>query len=223
MRRGFLKGRHGIALAALGAAVLSFGAAWAYYSSGSALANLLSTGRSGAAMVEEFDPNSSFLPGETAVKKVAFRNTGSMDLFLRVEVPPEEAWYDGKDAGKQMNELETKWVIKNWTEQWDEENASGSCQWSEVFTDKATGKQYRYYEQILPANGQTDYILDSITLDPAVSNDRHDLDYSDRIYKLAFHAEAVLAEGGEEHPGVEEAWNMSVTADEVGNLIWTQN
>lgn len=221
----FLKSKNAAALAVLGAAFLGFGATWAFYSSSStALANPLSTTHSGAAMVEEFDPNSSFLPGETAVKKVAFRNTGDMDLFLRVEVPPEEAWYDADDQTTPNNDLETKWVIKNWTEQWDENGTSANGQWSQVFTDAETGKKYRYYERILSVDDpQTDYILDSITLDPAVSNDRHYLDYSNKIYKLTFNAEAVPVEGNDEHPGVQAEWKMSVTAAQDGTLSWSQN
>ena len=75
---------------AAAAALLSFGITWAYYSDIIVLANPFATSHSGAAMVEEFNPDSSFLPGETVIKKVAFQNTGEMDIFLRVEVPPEE-------------------------------------------------------------------------------------------------------------------------------------
>lgn len=220
----FLKDKNTVALAVLGAAFLGFGATWAFYSSNhTALANPLSTTHSGAAMVEEFNPNSSFLPGETVAKKVAFQNTGDMALFLRVEIPPEEGWYDSKNAEMLVNELETKWVIKNWTEAWSDDGASGKGQWSEVFTDAETGKTYRYYERILPVKAQTDCILDSITLDPAVSNDRHYLDYSDKIYKLTFNAEAVPVEGDDNHPGVQAEWRMSVVKAADGTLTWTQN
>lgn len=221
----FLKNRKAAAAAAVGAALLGFGVTWAFYGSDhTALANHLSTAHSGAAMVEEFHPEDSFLPGETVVKKVAFQNTGDMDLFLRVEVPPEEAWYDAADA---VHPLDTdrylpEAVIKNWTSVWPKSENDFTGQWSQIFTD-STGKQYRYYRKILKPKEQTDCILDSIRLSEEVSNDRHALNYSDKIYKLTFNAEAVPVEGNEGQPGVQAAWAMSVTAAADGTLTWTQN
>ena len=51
-------------------AAAAFGISWAYYTSSQALANPLTTGDSNVAVVEEFDPTSSFLPGEVVTKKL---------------------------------------------------------------------------------------------------------------------------------------------------------
>lgn len=209
----------------LGAALLAFGITWAFYNSdNTALANPLSTSHSGAAMVEEFNPDSSFLPGETVTKQVAFRNTGKMDLFLRVEVPPEEAWYSPSDASQPLDPdvYLTEAVIKNWRDVWPEHDADATDQWTKVFTD-GTGRKYRYYKRILKPDAQTDYILDSIKLSEEVSNDRHALNYSDKIYKLTFHAQAVPVDGLDSQPGVQAEWGMSVEIAENGTLTWDRN
>ena len=208
---------------AAAAALMSFGITWAYYSDIIVLANPFATSHSGAAMVEEFNPDSSFLPGETVIKKVAFQNTGEMDIFLRVEVPPEEAWYAKGESEPLDEPYTTEAVIKNWTDNiWPEGgDAASTNDWSQVFTD-ADGTKYRYYRHILPAGETTADILDSITLSTEVSNDRHAIDYSDKIYKLTFNAEAVPAEELNGELSVQSQWNMDVTEGEDGILIWSE-
>lgn len=221
-------------LAALAVAALSFGGTWAYYSGVAAIANPLKTSHSGAALVEEFNPDSSFLPGETVVKELKFVNTGEMDLFLRVEVPPEESWYNRK--GEVQTDLLTSAVIKGWSDVWQGTNTSDgvkndltkwveSDEWSQTYREtdaSGNARYYRYYKKILPVNGATAVILETIQLDPSVSNDRHDWDYSDKIYKLTFNAEAVPVEEQNGAIAVSSQWNdMSVTEAD-GLLTWTQ-
>ena len=208
---------------AAAAALLSFGITWAYYSDIIVLANPFATSHSGAAMVEEFNPDSSFLPGETVIKKVAFQNTGEMDIFLRVEVPPEEAWYAKGEKEPLGGAYTTDAVIKNWTAVWPKGgDAAFTDDWSQVFTD-ADGTKYRYYRRILPAGETTEDILDSIKLSTKVSNDRHDIDYSDKIYKLTFNAEAVPVEELNGELSVQSQWNMDVTKDKDGILTWEKS
>lgn len=202
-------------LAALAVAALSFGGTWAYYSDTMSIVNPLKSAHSGAALVEEYNPNSSFLPGETVIKDVKFANTGEMDIFLRVEVPPEEGWYDKRGTDKLEN-LDTNMVIKNWTEYWDLD--SNACLWTDVIPDPDTGNGYRYYKKILPAKEKTESILASIELNTQVSNDRHAVDYSDKVYKLIFHAEAIPVD--EDYLATQQEWNISVSDDGQGMLIW---
>ena len=208
---------------AAAAALLSFGITWAYYSDIIVLANPFATSHSGAAMVEEFNPDSSFLPGETVIKKVAFQNTGEMDIFLRVEVPPKEAWYAKGEKEPLGGAYTTDAVIKNWTAVWPKGgDAAFTDDWSQVFTD-ADGTKYRYYRRILQAGETTEDILDSITLSTEVSNDRHDIDYSDKIYKLTFNAEAVPVEELNGELSVQSQWNMDVTKGNDGILTWEKS
>ncbi len=261
-------------------AAAAFGISWAYYTSSQALANPLTTGDSNVAVVEEFDPTSSFLPGEVVTKKVAFENTGKTDVFLRVEVPAEEAWYsitrekDGKAAGQvKSDKLDPYKVIKNWTEYWPETsldltavlreefgddvdlyhldekqiarvkeikdeiiNLSDSKEtddWTKVYKvpqKDGTVKKYRYYKKILEApqagqnkNVRTNNILDSIKLSEAVSNDRHVTDYSDKVYKLTFNAEAIPVEdSGDAQYGISALWNMKAAIGTDGTVIWEE-
>ena len=209
---------------AAAAALMSFGITWAYYSDIIVLANPFATSHSGAAMVEEFNPDSSFLPGETVIKKVAFQNTGEMDIFLRVEVPPKEAWYAKGEKEPLDEAYRTDAVEKNWTDDiWPEGGDTDyTDDWSQVFMD-ADGTKYRYYRHILPAGETTEDILDSIKLSTEVSNDRHDIDYSDKIYKLTFNAEAVPVEELNGELSVQSQWNMDVTKGNDSILTWEKS
>jgi len=229
-RHAFLEDKKTVLLLMLTAAAAAFGITWAFYSSTQAMANPLTTGHSGAAIVEEFDPAASFLPGETVVKKVGFANTGEMRLLLRVKVPPTEGWYEG--AGQpteswyegvgQLTEsqgFDTGKVIKNWTRYWPDYEGSepGDPQWT------VGGDGYYYYNKILNPRGEdgdhTEDILAGITLDPSVSNDRHDVNYSDKTYVLTFDAEAVPVDEG--FAGAGNLWGMTVSYDGT-KLIWTK-
>lgn len=217
------------ALVSLAVIMGTFGGTWAYYGASRAMANPLRTPGSGVAIVEDFNPTDSFLPGETVVKKVAFQNTGDMDLYLRVKIPPSEGWYESVidnvngtettvvrpvDEGK----LLVSRVIKDWTEEWGNQRADDS--WDDG-TEWVTIGDYRYYKKILPAGGSTADILSSIKLDPAVSNDRHAADYSDKIYKLTFDAEAIpVYADGQATYGIEAEWKMTAEMGNEGILSW---
>ncbi len=266
-----------VAVISAGMVLASFGGTWAYYQSELSLVNPLSTPDSSVVMVEDFDPTQSFLPGETAVKKVWFENTGDMDLFLRVEVLPEEGWYKYSDNQLVTAEgLDPSKVIKNWSDTWTDklddrtdfvgadpkkkvkkqaQTDEGAVDWGEtnLWTEAyqdTDGKYYRYYRRILFKKGSraepsdpgtaapkeetldsTDPILESITLSNAVTNDRHDTNYSDKVYVLTFNAQAVPVEGEDvlenkqmasSQVGVETMWHMKVTRDTDGQLTWTQ-
>lgn len=228
-------------LLALAVCAGSFGGTWAYYGNSIEIVNPLATSHSGVIMAEEFNPNDSFLPGETVTKKIWFENTGDMDLFLRVEVPPVEEWADEPD-------LKTGYVIKRWTSAWteakEEEEIDGLEEpkqnfeewgttnlWSEVISQRdnsGVDHNYRYYRKILPAGEATEAILESIKLSPEVSNDRHRDDYSGKEYRLEFSAQAVPVEGsggtgedGSQELGVQASWGMKVSRDEgTGILTW---
>lgn len=242
----------------------AFGFAMAYYNEEQALGNPLKTSHSGAAIVEEFNPDSSFLPGETVIKKVAFKNTGKMDVFLRVEVPPEEFWYyasEVKDkqtgatihsAGDRATELDTQEVIKWWNGKnktdeigtdgendengvWVNENKPedisglGALEynvetdyWTKIYQVKeadGTTRYYRYYKRILAPGEVTDDILNEIQLKNDISNDRHETDYSNKVYHLTFNAEAVPVEDHDGEIGVPAIWNM-IAVDENKSDEW---
>ena len=204
-----------VLLAALALIAGSFGSTWAYYYSGSQmLENPLNTSHSGAVIVEVFDPASSFLPGETVEKRVAFQNTGEMDLYLRVRIPPNEGWYDKKEPNTRLS---TDRVNKTCAAEWGDEKESGV--WEDG-SEWVTIGDYRYYTKILPKGETTKDVLESIRLDPEVSNDRHSANYSDQIYRLIFDAEAVPVYEDSSY-GVKEEWQMDVEKQAEGSLHWS--
>ena len=96
-----------------------------------------------------------------------------MDLFLRVEVPPQESWCQKgqgssppvileKEAGYDTDHVIKHWNPGVWT---DSGQAEGNVDymnmetefWSKSYTDE-NGKSYRYYKQVLPAGKTTDCI-----------------------------------------------------------------
>lgn len=230
-------------LLALAVCLGSFGGTWAYYGNSIEIVNPLSASHSGVIMAEEFNPNDSFLPGETVTKKIWFENTGKMDLFLRVEVPPVEEWADEPS-------LDTGYVIKRWTSAWTTKKEEkkiddleepkqnfeewGSTDlWSKVFSqtdNSGVTHNYRYYRKILPAGESTEAILESIKLSPEVSNDRHGDDYSGKEYRLEFSAQAIPAEknsgveeGESQGLGVQALWGINVSRNEgTGVLTWSE-
>lgn len=167
-------GKLGIVLAG-GICAVGISSTWAVYHDTTTIPNKLSTGETAVAISENFDPRSTFLPGETVVKEPYFINTGTVDLALRVQV--KEKW---KVIGDERENLETEKVTKNWTESWKNDWVEGD------------NGQY-YYKKILKGKAKTDKILKSVTLSSEVSNDSHEPDYSGAEYYLSFQAEAVPA------------------------------
>lgn len=234
------------AVAAIGA-LAGFGGVLAYYGDTASLVNSLSTAASGVAMVEEFNPSAYFIPGEEVTKVVQFKNTGNADLFLRIEVPAEERWLDAD--GTAADELEPSKVIKGWTDAWtDTEQEINGVQeklqigvdtegltpdlwgetdlWSIAYKDDS-GRYWRYYKKVLQPGELTDPIMTYIKLDPMASTDRHSPDYSDKIYKLTFNAQAVQTEWREgatngENLAASSEWKMHITSTTTGadGSVW---
>lgn len=162
------------------------------------------SGPSSAVMLENFNPDSTFLPGETVEKQPYFKNTGAADLLLRVKVTA--VWKKSDDSVFEPGDpfSDTDKVTKLWTDSWEKE-------WVQI-------GEYYYYNKILKKSGEagdtTSIILKKLQLSAEVSNDKHDTDYSDRVYELSFDAEAVPAD----HVSAEQ-WKNDIGAD-AGKLSW---
>lgn len=160
------------------------GTSWAHYANVVNIRNPLSTQNSSVELVENFNPNSSFLPGETVKKEPHFENTGEIDLILRVKV--EECWKDaeGTIQGWGPDFPNREMVEKGWTDSWKND-------WQEM-------GDYFYYKKILTRAGTpgstTANILEYLRMKPEASNDSHGIDYSNLIYELKFEADAVPAD-----------------------------
>lgn len=176
--------RLGIALIG-GICAVSISSTWAVYTDTNTIKNQLSTKHTAVMLKEDFAQFSSFLPGETVTKKPYFENTGARDMLIRVPKDLAETWRP-EDGSKVR--LDNEKVIKNWSRFW----VNGES--SEWFA----GKEYYYYNKILTKqetkNSKTNPIMDSLTLSTEVSNDGHDLDYSNAEYEITIEAEAVPAD-----------------------------
>lgn len=176
--------RLGIALIG-GICAVSISSTWAVYTDTNTIKNQLSTKHTAVMLKEDFVQFSSFLPGETVTKKPYFENTGERDILIRVPIELAETWRP--EEGSKVR-LDTGKVTKNWSQYW----VNGTS--SEWFQ----GKEYYYYKKILTKKGtessKTNPIMDSLTLSTEVSNDGHDLDYSNAEYEITIEAEAVPAD-----------------------------
>ena len=179
------------------------GGSWASYSNTVQIRNPLATEKSGVELVENFNPNSTFLPGETVEKKPFFRNTGELDLILRVKVL--ENWKDSQGNPVTTNPPDTEKVSKNWTDSWK--------------TDWFLVGDYYYYKHVLKKSGSegsvTEDILKSLTLSPEVSNDHHDYDYSSLVYELKFTSDAVPADSLSL-----ESWNGQINGENTKGIAF---
>lgn len=177
------------------------GGTMAYYHQEKRLGNPFTTGSSQVALNEEFDPASSFLPGEKVVKEAYFKNTGKTDLYLRIKDPVSTAvWIPAKD--KDERELDIKAVEITWSQSWKED-------WQQL-------GDYYYYEKVLPAGEHTELIIESLSLSPEVSNDRHGPDYSEKTFSLNLNAEAVSSSSD----GTE--WGVQPIKNGDGTIKWNK-
>lgn len=177
------------------------GGTMAYYHQEKRLGNPFTTGSSQVALNEEFDPTSSFLPGEKVVKEAYFKNTGKTDLYLRIKDPISTAvWIPAVD--KDERELDTAAVEITWSQSWKED-------WQRL-------GDYYYYEKVLPAGENTELIIESLSLKSNVSNDRHGPDYSEKTFSLNLKAEAVSS-GSD---GTE--WGVHPIKQDDGTVQWQE-
>lgn len=178
--------RLGIALIG-GICAVSISSTWAVYTDTNTIKNQLSTKHTAVMLKEDFVQFSSFLPGETVTKKPYFENTGERDMLIRVPIELAETWRP-EEGSEEQQQLDKEKVIKNWSQFWVNGNTP---EWFQ-------GKEYYYYKKILTKQGtensKTNPIMDSLTLSTEVSNDGHDLDYSNAEYEITIEAEAVPAD-----------------------------
>lgn len=187
----------------------TIGTSMASYTNRISITNPFTTsGPSSAVMLENFNPDSTFLPGETVEKQPYFKNTGEADLLLRVKVTA--VWKTANDSVSPPGDpfSDTDKVTKLWTDSWKEE-------WVKI-------GDYYYYSKILKKSGEagdtTPIILEKLQLSAEVSNDKHDTDYSDRVYELSFDAEAIPADNVSA-----EQWKNDISEDEdadTDKLSW---
>lgn len=166
------------------AMAVGFSSTWAYYSDTQSIVNPFHTTNSSIDMIEDFNPAETILPGETVDKKPYFVNTGDTELVLRLKM---DTYWMGKATDQKAENLKTEMVTLNYPDGFDDD-------WVEI----PEGSGTYYYAHILEGKGKdkskTSNFLDSLTLNPEVSNDAHAADYSTGRFIVDFNAEAVQAD-----------------------------
>ena len=150
------------------AMAVGFSSTWAYYSDTQSIVNPFHTTNSSIDMVEDFNPADTILPGETVDKKPYFVNTGDTELVLRLKM---DTYWEDKETNQKAEDLKTEMVTLNYPDGFDND-------WVEIPEDSGI----YYYAYILEGKGEdkskTSNFLDSLTLNPEVSNDTHAANYS---------------------------------------------
>ena len=141
------------------------GLAYARNMHGVSQRNYLQSRNTGIEIIENF-PDNTVSPGNVKTKEVAFINTGSSPVFLRI------AYLETWENGGVWLQSDGTHCVKRWTKSFDDD-------W--VSTDG-----WYYYKKVLPAGGNTGNILSGIEFPGNLSPE-----YSEGSYTLDFLAEAV--------------------------------
>lgn len=189
------------------AMAVGFSSTWAYYSDTQSIVNPFHTTNSSIDMIEDFNPAETILPGETVDKKPYFVNTGDTELVLRLKM--DTYWMD-KTTDHKAENLKTEMVTLEFPKGFAND-------WVEIPARSGT----YYYTHILNGQGkegsETSYFLESLTLNPEVSNDDHAADYSKGKFIVDFNAEAVPAD---EASLAVSGWGLTQSTEETNQLEW---
>lgn len=106
-----MKKRAALGLAGL-AAVAAIGGTWAYWNQNLSVENEFKAGKFDSDIVEEFKPETDWLPGETVEKVVSVKNSGNVDMAVMAKITQK---WDGErmifeDAeGKEVYAAQVQW------------------------------------------------------------------------------------------------------------------
>lgn len=143
----------------------------------------------GIEIEEAFDEETAgnMLPGTEANKDVKVKNTATYKQLIRVKF--EKKW-----TGDTNQELDLDKIILNYT---NLTTSNENGKWIDG------GDGYFYYNAVIDVDGETAYLLDSVTLSKDANND-----YKGATYDVVVNAEGIQASNG----AVSDAWE---TAPEV--------
>lgn len=149
-------------------------------------------------LVDIFDKIQYTLPGDTINKDVYMENLGEIEAVIRMRLEP--SWNPATDA--LGNSLDINAVTINYGASMEDWTLIGG---------------WYYYNKILSPGEQTSLLVDSIKLE-AVSNDIHDVDYSNASYVLDVFGGSLQAIV----ESTQDNWGVTYTIDVDGSLIWSE-
>ena len=169
----------------------------AYFQNQSNINNFLYVKELKVDLLDLFDNNKYALPGDTLNKDVSMSNTGEVDAIVRIQLTP--SWTPSTDSNGNILSNDTITV-----------NFSNTVQTDWTFIDG-----WWYYNKILLPGEDTSLLVDSLYY-TVVSNDTHDIDYSNSQYSLD-----VLAQSLQAYPEASSStWNQVYTKNVDGSIVW---
>lgn len=165
-------------------ALFVLGGTLAWFTADAEAPNMFTTGTVDIEIDEDLDDPNDWAPGIIKKKEVSVENTGSLPVFVRVQLTPAWGAMDGEVFYKD-EELGIDNVIFNVnTEDWVK-----------------SGDWY-YYKGVLEPESETPLLLYSVTLHSSLTNN----DYQGKTLKIYVNAEAVQAAPIE---AALEAWGLN--------------
>ena len=152
-------------------AVGSIGGSLAWFTSSDSVTNPFSTAstdnpsdpNSGIKIHEDFNKEDAdnTLPGDTVTKQVNVINKATYDQLIRVKI--KKVWKDAK--GEEKSDLDTKNINLNFENNLTDSNKPEEGKWIEG------SDGYYYYNGIVNPDGQTENLLESVTLSKDTTNE----------------------------------------------------
>ena len=101
--------------------IVAIGYTSAYYNSTVNVENKMATQEPEIELIEKFNQDSQFLPGETVDKKVKFANSGEIDALIRVSYSQSWINQNGDFVNGDVDSVEKKWTSA-WQDEWVDGN-----------------------------------------------------------------------------------------------------
>lgn len=146
-----------IALLVLGILGL-IGGTLAYFSSTDSFQNIFSTKTYKTEVTETFVSPDDWTPGTTTNKTVVAKNTGEIDVAVRVSM--NESWKDANDQALALTQNGITAAIINFA-------ADKATKWTE---STENGVKYYYYKTKLATGESTTSLIESVTFNENVNN-----------------------------------------------------
>lgn len=185
-----MKKRAALGLAGL-AAVAAIGGTWAYWNQNLSVDNNFQAGNFDSDIVEQFEPEEDWLPGETVEKVVSVKNSGNVDMAVMAKITQK---WDGErmvfeDAeGKEVYAAQVRWgdnvAVYEISTAWPEHEKLGITKSISSFSEAddtwfLTGVQkqddgsmdlYFVYSDIVEEGEETPALLTSVTMNPLIES-----------------------------------------------------
>lgn len=160
-----------IGLAVFAAAALLAAGAWAWFTATADTASTFSAGTVIISTENTYGNVANWNPGDTNAGKITVENTGSKDIYVRVELTPAWGALAGDDFAADSNLATSNVTLECNTTDWVESDG------------------YYYYKGVLSAGEETENLLNEVTL----AGSGTDNDYQGKTFRITAEAEAVQA------------------------------